>query len=232
MRSFDWHRVGLKLVVIGFALASGIPRVIAQGPADRTLDAKLQATESFELRAMNAGDRDIARSAARSALKWATEQTGLALHSLPVIEVYATAEMFRRATGEPEWVAASTVVQHVRIEPPGALQEKFESVLRHEFLHMLVEDNAAADTPLWFREGLVVYLGGDPPSARSLDMSVQQVEQGIRSRQSAAEMRHAYGEAAEMVSDLEKQYGRNRLIEWLKSGIPRNVRSGFAAIVK
>ena len=104
--------------------------------------------ESFELHVVNSGDAAIARSAARSALEWAKERSGLALHSLPLIEVYPTVAMFRDATGEPGWVAASTRNQRVRVQSPNVLHEKFESVLRHEFLHMLIEDSSEANTPL------------------------------------------------------------------------------------
>ena len=183
-------------------------------------------TESFELRVVNASDRLVARTAARSALQWATQRSGLTLHSLPLIEVYPTVAMFRDATGEPGWVAASTHNQHVRIEPPSVLRDKFESVLRHEFLHMLVEDNAAPGTPLWFREGLVVYLGGDPAAAKDVTMSGIQIENAIGSRGSDAEMRQAYAQAAALVRDMDRQDGRAKLLEWLRNGLPQNIRGG------
>ena len=185
-------------------------------------------TESFELRVVNASDRIVSRTAARSALQWATQRSGLALHSLPLIEVYPTVAMFRDATGEPGWVAASTHNQHVRIEPPSVLRDKFESVLRHEFLHMLVEDNTAPGTPLWFREGLVVFLGGDPVPAKDVTMSGREIEQAITSRSSDAEMRAAYAQAAAMVRDMDREGGRSKLLDWLRNGLPQNVRGGDA----
>jgi len=186
-------------------------------------------TDSFELRVVNGGDEAAARGATRSALQWATAQTGLALHSLPLIEVYPTVQMFRDATGEPGWVAASTRDQKVRVQPPNVLREKFESVLRHEFLHMLVEDSAAPAIPLWFREGIVVYLGGDPPAANEVTMSGAQIERAITERGNRDEMRQAYAQAAAMVRDLDRQHGRTQLLEWLRGGLPGNVRGGVAA---
>lgn len=183
-------------------------------------------TESFELRVVNAADRAIARSTAHSALEWATQRSGLTLHSLPLIEVYPTVAMFRDATGEPGWVAASTRHQRMRVQPPGVLHDRFESVVRHEFLHMLVEDNAASNTPLWFREGLVVYVGGDPPAANEVTMTGKQLDEAITSRNAEAEMRQAYAQAAALVRDMERNYGRAQLLAWLRSGLPDNIRGG------
>jgi stage II sporulation protein D len=186
-------------------------------------------TESFELRVVNAGDRVPARTAARSALEWATEHSGLALHSLPLIEVYPTVAMFRDATGEPGWVAASTRHQRMRVQSPSVLHEKFENVVRHEFLHMLVEDNAEPSTPLWFREGLVVYLGGDPPAADEVTMTGAKVEWAITSRENLSDMREAYAQAAAMVRDLDRRHGRAQLLAWLRSGLPDDIRGGVVS---
>jgi stage II sporulation protein D len=186
-------------------------------------------TESFELRVVNAGDRVPARTAARSALEWATEHSGLALHSLPLIEVYPTVAMFRDATGEPGWVAASTRHQRMRVQSPSVLHEKFENVVRHEFLHMLVEDNAEPRTPLWFREGLVVYLGGDPPAADEVTMTGAKVEWAITSRENLSDMREAYAQAAAMVRDLDRRHGRAQLLAWLRSGLPDDIRGGVVS---
>jgi hypothetical protein len=106
------------------------------------------------------------------------------------------------------------------------LRDKFESVLRHEFLHMLVEDNAQASTPLWFREGMVVYLGGDPPAAQDVTMSGTEIDQAISSRHSEDGMREAYAQAAAMVRDLDQRNGRSQLLGWLRSGLPDSLRAG------
>jgi len=180
--------------------------------------------EGFDLRVVNASDAGIARHVAGSALEWTQQRSGLALRARPVIEVYPTVAMFRDATSEPGWVAASTRHERVRLQPPNVLGERLESVLRHEFLHMLVESNAKANTPLWFREGLAVYLGGDPPSADQVSMSPGEIDQIITSRRSDAEVRRAYAQAAALVRDLDRQHGRTKLMEWLRNGLPEDVR--------
>ena len=180
--------------------------------------------EAFELRVVNSSDSTIAHPTIRSALDWARQQTGLSFSQLPVVEVYPTVAMFRDATGEPGWIAASTRQERIRIQPIGLLRARFENVLRHEFLHMLVEANARANTPLWFREGLVVYLGGDPTPANQMNMTTTQIEQVITSRTSQADLRRAYAQAAALVRNIDRQHGRGKLMEWLRNGLPEMVK--------
>jgi stage II sporulation protein D len=183
-------------------------------------------TGDFDLRVVNQGDIATIRTAASAALAWATQASGLALHVRPVIEAYPTVAMFRDATGEPGWIAASTLNSRIRVQPPGVMGQRTESVLRHEFLHMLVESNAKAGAPLWFREGFVVYLGGDPPAAGELTMSAETIDRVIASRHSDAEMRQAYGQAAALVRNLDQHYGRAKLRDWLQTGLPEDIRRG------
>jgi stage II sporulation protein D len=197
----------------------------AIGRSARGIPWTIAHTVRFDLRVVNEGDSALVRPSANSALDWAIERSGLALDTRPIIEVYPTVAMFRDATGEPGWVAASTRKDCVRLQPPNVLGERLEAVLRHEFLHLLVESNARRDTPLWFREGLVVYLGRDLPASDVASASADEIERVIRSRQSDAEVRQAYAQAAAIVRDLDRQYGREPLKQWLRSGLPDEVRA-------
>lgn len=183
-------------------------------------------TQSFELRVVNPGDTEVVRAAGLSALAWADERSSLSLRTRPIVEVYPTVAMFRDATGEPGWIASSTRDARIRLQPPNVLRARLEAVLRHEFLHLQVESNANRDTPLWFREGLVVFLGGDPPAAERVTMSTREIDQAIASRRSHAEMRRAYAQAAALVRDLDHQHSRAQLLDWLRSGLPDNIRAG------
>jgi hypothetical protein len=73
---------------------------------------------------------------------------------------------FRNATGESGAVAASTRGRTVRLQPAKTLQAKqvLESTLLHEFLHVVLESQAHAGHPWWFREGLTLELTGDKPT--------------------------------------------------------------------
>ncbi len=196
------------------------------GQSAQAIPWTVAQTRSFELRVVNSGDTEVVRAAALSALAWASERSGLSLRTRPIVEVYPTVAMFRDATGEPGWIASTTRDERIRLQPPHVLRAKLPGILRHEFLHLLVEGNAKRDTPLWFREGLVVYLGGDPPTAAEATMSGAEIDQVIASRRSDAEMRRAYAQAAAMVRNLDHQYGRAKIIDWLRSGLPNNIRGG------
>jgi stage II sporulation protein D len=205
--------------ILAFYYPSALPGRSAQG-----IPWTVARDETFELRVVNSSDSNIAHPSIRSALEWAKQQSGLNLSQLPVVDIYPTVAMFRDATGEPGWIAASTRRERIRIQPIGLLRERFESVLRHEFLHMLIERNAKANTPLWFREGLVVYLGGDPAPANELTMSTSEIEQIIASRSSQSDLRRAYAQAAALVRQLDRQHGRGKIAEWLRNGLPADIR--------
>lgn len=190
--------------------ASGIPWQVTAGP-------------QFDVRTVNSSDLRPVQSAGESALEWAQRETGLRIDRHPVLDVYPTVSMFRDATGEPGWVAASTRGYRIRIEPPAVLGARLESVLRHEFLHLLIEAHARPDTPLWFREGLVLHLSGEqlPPSPRRLP--ADEVDEAIQRRRSEREVKEAYASAASIVAELNRQFGRRKLMEWLRNGVPRHV---------
>ena len=186
---------------------------------------------------VNPADLTPVRAAATRALASATEISGLTLRLHPVLEVYPTVPMFRDATGEPGWVAASTRANRVRLEPPGVLGSRLQAVLRHEFLHLLVESNAKANTPLWFREGLVVYLTGGLRGQARRRLSPDQIDETIRVRRSQVEMENAYAAAAALVADLDQRWCRaegaphlpasgkcgSPWLRWLRDGLPDGV---------
>ncbi len=98
----------------------------------------------------------------------AEESTGLLYKARPRLKVFPTVAMFRNTTGEPGWVAATTRGRTIQMQPAEVLRQAgtLESTLRHELLHMLIESYARAGTPVWFREGLVLYLS-EPGAAAS-----------------------------------------------------------------
>jgi stage II sporulation protein D len=184
---------------------------------------------SFDVLVVNPEDISKVEPVARFAMTWALNESGLPMQVHPVIEVYPSVAMYRDATGEPGWVAASTRKDHVRLEPPNVLSVRLADVLRHEFLHMLVESNAGPNIPLWFREGVVVYLTGEEQWPGSVSLSPAQIDEIIASRRSQSAMKNAYAAAAALVSALDRQYGRAELMMWLRSGIPRSVLNGSAS---
>ncbi len=152
--------------------------------------------------------------------------TGLLYNGSAKLKVYATVVAFRDATGEPGWVAASTRGRTIRMQPTDVLRNAgtLESTLQHELLHMLVEQHAKPGTPLWFREGLVLYLAqpnGVTRTSAEFD-SVAALEKALRNPAGEQEMRQAYAEAQARVVRLVAQNGRETVIRWLQEGVPES----------
>ena len=169
-------------------------------------------------------DRPLLPLAARM-MHEAEEKTGLVYNSSAKLRVYATVAAFRDATGDPGWVAASTRGHTIRLQPADLLHKAgtLETTLRHELLHMLIEEHAKPGTPLWFREGLVLYLVLHAPSstrAGSDFENVSALEKALRAPVNEQQMRKAYASALARVSKLVAQNGRETMIQWLEEGLP------------
>ena len=157
-------------------------------------------------------------------MREAEASTGLTFPSVPQWKVYPTVAMFRDATGEPGWVAATTRGRTIQSQPADVLKQAgtLESTLRHELLHMLVEAHAKVGTPVWYREGLVLYLSepNAAAQARTTFASVAELEKAMQSPTSEEQLRKAYADAHARVSRLAQQYGKQKLIEWVQQGLP------------
>lgn len=152
-------------------------------------------------------------AAADSAARFAEERTGLLFSIRPKVHLYPTVASFRDATGEPGWVAASTRGSTIRLQPAGI------GALRHEMIHVLVDRNGL---PLWFREGLTLYLtsptraGGQAPP----------LDSEFDGAKTPAEMKRFYGRSASAVAALAARYGEHEVLSWLARGIPAGAIPG------
>lgn len=166
-------------------------------------------------------DQTVVASADR-AIEEAERRAGFEAAGRPRLRIYPSVAAFRDATGEPGWVAASTAGGAIRLQPPHVIGSagKLQTMLLHEMLHLLVESRAHPKLPLWFREGLVIFLAGGaeaaatggPPSDRALTHP-----------RDAAEMRRAYRAAHARVRELADRYGREAVLRWLERGLPPEV---------
>ena len=152
------------------------------------------------------------------------ETTGLMFRSKPRLKVYATVAEFRNSTGEPGWIAASTRGRTIQLQPTDVLRDAgtLDSTVHHELLHMLIDSYSRPGTPLWLREGLVLYLSA-PKGANSQADSVEDIaslEKSLRSPQSEAELRKAYADAQARVAQLAQQHGKETLLDWVQNGVP------------
>ncbi len=143
------------------------------------------------------------------------------------VYVYPDLESFRNSTSEPGWIAAHTAGSRIDTQPFDILERHggFAPVIRHELLHILIENNARPGLPLWFREGLVMCLAGtsvvrNAPSPHDAYIS---------DREDAELTRNAYNAAAHRVGDLRTRYGTAELLRWLKEGIPSEAMRSSAS---
>ena len=89
----------------------------------------------------------------------------------------------------------------------------------------------APGTPLWFREGLVLYFAGhNVPVSNSVRFeSVTSLEKALRAPASEEELRRAYAEARARVEQLAQQHGNGTLLEWLQNGLPQQLAADWAS---
>jgi stage II sporulation protein D len=149
------------------------------------------------------------------------------------LRVFPTMDAYRDQTGQPGWVAASTRGHVIRLQPLATLKSKgvLGSTLQHELLHLLVEQKAHAGTPVWFREGLVLFLSNSPANATANGtahqaagaMTIDQMETILEKSQKRDEMEKAYAAAQASVATLIHEHGKETVLGWLSRGIPRSI---------
>ena len=188
----------------------------AQGMRWQTLPG-----ESVDVITTNPSDATTLLPLAERAMRFATERVGWSFSGRPQIKVFPTIAIYRDATGEPGWIAASTRGSMIRLQPLNTLQRSnvLESTLRHEFLHMVLESQASSKAPLWLREGLVIYLE-NPDSVRPATEDAATLDARLRSAKTETEMRVAYRESAAAVAEFVSRNGLPSALSWLKTGTP------------
>jgi stage II sporulation protein D len=149
------------------------------------------------------------------------------LDSKAQLRVFPTLDAYRNTTGQPGWIAAYTRGHVISLQPLAILKEKgtLESTLRHELIHLLVESHAHADTPLWFREGLVLYLTDPEKQFQPVTMPERAIEAALQRPASRDELQRAYAAARTRVTEMVQQNGRNTVLEWLSAGLSSSARS-------
>ena len=163
-------------------------------------------------------------------LRAAEQQIGWSLTVRAQLRVYPSVAVYRNATGEPGWVAASTRGRVIRLQPAAGLAGAgaLDSTLRHEFLHLLIESRAKAGLPLWFREGMVLFLeneAGPAAAGRSSTKPTdyQALERALAAPVSAEAARNARRDAQRVVARLVDNRGRGEVLSWVERGLPADV---------
>jgi stage II sporulation protein D len=138
------------------------------------------------------------------------------------IRVFPTLETYRNTTGQPGWIAAYTRGHVISLQPSATLKSKgiLESTLRHELVHLFVESRARADTPLWFREGMVIYLSNPSENLPPVAMTDQEMEAVLEHPGDEPTLHRVYAAARTRVAQLIEQNGRETVLRWLSAGLP------------
>lgn len=190
-----------------------------------------RSSERIELMSTQADSDSRVLSIAERILKEDEEAIGWEPDAVVRLQVYATMDSYRDTTGEPGWVAASTRGKTIRLQPLAELEKRsiLESTLRHEFFHVLVDEKARSATPLWFREGLVLFLSNRGSAATgAVAMTDEQIEAVLRQPRNRDEVQKAYAAAESRVAVLVGERGKQIVLGWLSSGIPRDVRGSIS----
>jgi len=181
-----------------------------------------QGGEGFVLETTNPADFAYLAELNR-AYSAAQSLSGIKARELFTVRAFGSTPAFRDATLAPGWVAAFTEGSWIGTQPLRTLagRKLLVAILRHEFLHALVEGRATAATPLWLREGLVeAWSGeaksGDPRPALKLDA----VESALVHAETEAQSQAAHRAAGWYAARLIERYGRAQVTAWLRSGVP------------
>jgi len=142
----------------------------------------------------------------------------------PTVEELPNTELFRQTTNEPGWMLASTRGTTVFLQPAGVRRNNggTEALLLHEFLHVLVEQQAGKHAPLWLREGLVETLTG-PGEEKLANLPASEVDAALAHPANAAVSRRAHEVASRMAALLCARYGMPAVREFLRNGVPPDV---------
>jgi stage II sporulation protein D len=158
------------------------------------------------------------------ALADAENRSGLGPRAAVTVRAYRSTPAFRDATLAPGWVAAFTEADSIAVQPLRILAARklLASVMRHEFLHALVEEQATANTPLWLREGLVEAWSGDAHPSRKPMLTSEQTSQKLAHAANEAVSATAHNAAGWYAAQWLDRYGRATVLEWLRTGVPQS----------
>jgi stage II sporulation protein D len=182
--------------------------------------------QGFALRTLTAADGSFLPQLTR-ALAEAEARSGLQPVGTIAVSAFRSTTAFRDATLAPGWVAAFTEGNSIATQPLATLAARnlLVPVLRHEFLHALVEGQAAPGTPLWLREGLAEAWADGNEARRSAApvLKPDEIDRALAHAASEAQSETAHQAAAWYAQRLLDRHGREQVVAWLHSGLPPTV---------
>lgn len=164
------------------------------------------------------------------ALAEAESRSGLQPSAPVTVRAFPSTSAFRGATLAPGWVAAFTEGNWIATQPLSTLASRklLVPILRHEFLHAMVEAEAAPTTPLWLREGLVEAWSSDAHSTTSPPtLKLNHIDHALDRAATEPQSQAAHRAAAWYAQRLLDRYGRTQVLAWLRTSIPASVLAAF-----
>lgn len=178
--------------------------------------------QGFQLETLNAGD-SANLPQLNQAFAEAVARSGLQPNRPITVRAFLSTRAFRDLTLAPGWVAAFTEGNWIATQPLSTLAARrlLASTLRHEFLHTLIEGQAAPNSPLWLREGLVEALDSESKHeglapALKLDQDDRELARAATEAESIAAHRAAAWYAARLLA----RFGRDQVMGWIRTGVP------------
>ncbi len=157
------------------------------------------------------------------ALAEAESRSGLPPAETITVRAFCSTTAFRDGTLAPGWEAAFTEGDWIGTQPLRTLMGRglLGPVLRHEFLHALVESEAAGGSPLWLREGLVEVWGGEvKANGAAPALKLDEIDRALAHAADEAQSQAAHRAAGWYAAQLIARFGRAQVIGWLRTGVP------------
>ncbi len=135
------------------------------------------------------------------------------------IVINETTGDFVSRTGMPPWAAAATKNNRVELQPLKLLKQRriLETTLRHELVHVMIAAISGRQTPpRWFTEGMAIHVAGEGQlfAGQTPINTPSAIEQALANSKSAAEMRTAYTAAYNLVAQMIRSEGEDKV--WKK----------------
>jgi len=162
----------------------------------------------------------------------ASQRSGLNSAQPIAMRAYPTTAAYRDATLAPGWVAALYDSDLIAAQPLRTLAARhlLDSVMRHEFLHALVERQSGPAAPLWLREGVVEALSDSSGKSVSIRLAAPQptltiaaLDAALAHASTLQESEAAHRAAGWYAARLLDRYGRESVLNWLRSGLPAGI---------
>lgn len=133
------------------------------------------------------------------------------------VVVHGTTTGFIEATGLSGWSSGATRGNTIQLQPLEILRKRriFETTLRHELAHAMIEIIGYGRSPRWLAEGLAIHFAGEaaslPDVSRLARPSRREIDDKLAIPQPHRETRLIYAQAYREVRNLIRSHGEAHL---------------------